>query len=307
MPEQASTFAAEIDFMNNFISYVAAFCTIAITGAMIYFAWKYRKRTDNDLTPQITHSTVLETLWTAIPTVVVLFIFYYGTMTYVDMRNPPANALEIGVRGYQWAWEFTYPNGKKQGEELVVPVDTPIKLIMTSSETGGKTPVNHSFYIPAMRVKEDVIGGTYHYLWFQPTKLGNYPIFCTEYCGTNHSGMLGRLRVVTPEEYQDHINDRREGERPLEEVAKEIWVNKGCKGCHSLDGTAVVGPSWKGLWAAKREFVDGSSATADENYIRSAILNPGAQVLKGYQNVMPMIPLTDDEIETLIAFLKTIK
>jgi len=308
MPVQASTFAAEIDFMNNFISYVAAFCTIAITGAMIYFAIRYRKRTDNDVTAQITHNATLETLWTAIPTVVCIFVFYYGTMTYVGMRNPPANSLEIGVRGFQWGWDFTYPNGKKQVDELVVPVNKPIKLIMTSAEVDPKkVPVNHSFYIPAMRVKEDVIGGVYHYLWFEANQVGDFPIFCTEYCGASHSMMVARLRVVSQEEYDDHINDRRQGERPVEDVAKEIWVNKGCKGCHSLDGSAVVGPTWKGLYGAKREFTDGTTADADENYIKSSISNPNGKVVKGYQPIMPMIPLTEDETATLISFMKTLK
>lgn len=302
MPEQASTFAGEVDFMNNFISYVAAFCTLAITGTMIYFAWKYRKKSDNDVTPQITHNATLETLWTAIPTVVVIFVFFYGTRTYVDMRTPPANAVEISVLGRKWVWEFTYPTGKKEAEELVVPVNRPIKLIMQSQD------VNHSFFIPAMRVKEDVIGGVYHYLWFEPTKLGTFPIFCAEYCGTNHSGMLAKLRVVTQEEYDDHINDRTKGEIPLEEKAQQLWVNKGCKGCHTLDGSPLVGPTWKGLFGSKREFVDGTTGTADENYIRESILNPNAHIVKGFQpGLMPALPATDDEINTFIAFMKTLK
>jgi cytochrome c oxidase subunit 2 len=302
MPVQGSTFAREIDFMNNFITYVATFCTLAITGVMIYFTIKYRKRSDNDLTPNITHNATLETLWTVVPTIICAFVFYYGTMSYVDMRTPPANSIEIGVRGYQWAWEFSYPTGKKEGETLVVPVNRPVKLIMKSDD------VNHSFYIPAMRVKEDVIGGTYHYLWFEPKLLGEFPIFCTEYCGKNHSGMMAKLKVVTQAEYDDHINDRTKGELPPEELGKAVWVNKGCKGCHSIDGSAVVGPTWKGLWGNKREFLDGGSATADENYIQESISNPNKHIVKGYQQgIMPMIPLTSEEVNTVIAFMKTLK
>ncbi len=301
MPEQASTFAPQVDMTNNFISWVAAFCTVSITGAMIYFAIRYRKRSDLDKTPAITHNTTLETLWTAIPTVVCLFVFYVGTMTYVDMRTPPGNAIEIGVRGYQWAWEFTYPTGKKQGEELVVPVNKPVKLIMKSDD------VNHSFFIPAMRVKEDVIGSSYHYLWFEATKLGTFPIFCTEYCGKQHSGMLGKLRVVSQAEYEDHINNRTKGELSPEELGKQVWVNKGCKGCHSLDGSAIVGPSWKGLWGKEREFTDGTKAVADENYIKNAISNPNGQVVKGYGPLMPMLPLTNEEVDHVIALVKSLK
>ncbi len=158
-----------------------------------------------------------------------------------------------------------------------------------------------------MRTKEDVIAGAYHYMWFQPTKLGTFPIFCTEYCGLNHSGMLGKLRVVTQAEFDDHINDRTKGELSPEEIAKQVYVNKGCKGCHSLDGTAVVGPSWKGLFGTEREFADGTKAVVDENYIRDSILNPNAKVVKGYQPLMPALQLKDDEINAIVALLKTLK
>ena len=301
MPEPASTWAEKVDFLNNFITWVSVFCTIAITGAMVFMGIKYRRRSDNDETPNITHNATLETVWTVVPTLVVIFIFYYGTMVYVEERTPPVNPIEIGVRGYQWAWEFTYPTGKKEAEQLVVPLGKPVKLIMKSDD------VNHSFFIPSMRVKEDVIGGTYHYMWFQATKPGEFPIFCAEYCGTNHSGMLAKLKVVSEEEYEDHIQDRRKGEMSPEEFAKQVYVNKGCKGCHSIDGTAVVGPTFKGLYGREETMQDGLKVTVDENYIRESILNPTAKIVKGYQPVMPSMQPTDEEINAVIAWLKGMK
>jgi cytochrome c oxidase subunit 2 len=200
MPEQATSWAAQVDWINNFITYVSAFCTLAITGVMIIFAVRYRQKDGKDHeTPYVTHNAVLESIWTVVPTLVCIFVFYYGLVVYQDMRNVPANALEVQVKGFQWRWEFLYPNGTKSTNELVVPVDTPIRLVMTSDD------VLHSFFIPSMRTKEDVVPGKYSYLWFQPEKLGEYPIFCTEYCGLQHAKMLAQLRVVSNEQYQDYI------------------------------------------------------------------------------------------------------
>lgn len=305
MPPAAATWAEQVDFINAFITYVAAFCTIGITGVMLYFAIKYKRRSENDVTPYITHNRTLETVWTVVPTIVVIFVFAYGTWLYEDkMRNPPANAIEIGVKGYQWFWEFNYPTGKRANEHLVVPVNRPIKLIMKSND------VNHSFFIPAMRVKEDVIASEYHFLWFQPTKLGTYRVFCAEYCGDQHSGMLGDVQVVTEAEYEDFINDRTKGDQPKltpEELGKQVWDQKGCKACHSLDGAKMTGPSWKGLFGKERVFTDGSKATADENYIRESVLTPTAKVVQDFPPAMPALQINDEELAGVIAFIKTLK
>jgi cytochrome c oxidase subunit 2 len=306
MPEQASSWAPKVDFINNFITDVSVFCTIAITVAMLYFAIRYRRRGPNDYTPNITHNATLETVWTVIPTVICIFVFYYGFAVYHQMRNPPANPLEIQVSGYQWAWEMTYPNGKKSVNELVVPINKPVRLITKSRD------VNHSFFIPAMRVKEDVIGNTYHYLWFEPTKLGDFHIFCAEYCGTAHSGMIGNLKVVSQAEYDDYISDRKSADAPQlppEEIGKLAYAKVGCNACHSIDGSKIVGPSFKGLWGREEEFEDGSKLIADENYIRESILHPSAKIVKGYPAVMqPMLSEKDEEkIAGIIAFIKTLK
>ena len=191
MPVEGSPWSGKVDWLNSFITLVAAFCTIAVTLQMLYFAVKYRRRGPNDQTAYITHNATLETVWTVIPTLVCIFVFIVGFRYYHEMRTPPANSLEVSVTGRKWVWSYKYPNGKTSDGDLVVPINRPVKLILRSED------VNHSFFIPAMRVKEDVIRGEYHYLWFTPTVAGKHQIFCAEYCGDDHSAMLGNLLVVS--------------------------------------------------------------------------------------------------------------
>lgn len=315
MPEQATPWAADVDFLNSFITYIAAGCTIGITAVMLFFAYKYRRRAQNQQTAFITHNVLLETLWTAIPTLVVIYVFWYGFVVYREMRTPPANAIEIGVTGNQaWQWEFRYANGKL-AKDLIVPVNEPVRLIMKSVTTDvgdpatgreGIPPVNHSLFIPSMRVKEDVIGSEFHHMWFNPTKIGEYPIFCAEYCGAGHYNMRSTLRVVTRAEYEDFLRDRGAVELTPDQLGAKLYSEK-CIACHSIDGSKVVGPTFKGLWGSKREFADGTSATADENYIAESVLTPSVKVVKDYPPVMPPHPLNNDEITGIIAWLKTLQ
>lgn len=301
MPEKASSWAYRVDFINNLISVISVFCIISITAVMIYFAWKYRKKSEDQETSYITHNATVETIWTVIPTIIVIFVFYYGYIVYHEMRNPPVGSTEIFVQGYTWGWDFQYPNGKKTSGDLVVPLNEPIKLIMTSRD------VIHSFFIPAMRVKEDVYNGNYSYLWFQPNKLGEFHIFCTEYCGTGHSVMTRKLKVVTKEEYSDFLNDRVVEELTPQELGAQLYKTKACVTCHSLDGSRLIGPSFKGLYGKdEKEMEDGSKVLADENYLRESILYPAAKIVKGYPNVMPAFEgqLSEDEVAGLISFIK---
>ncbi|HMO16908.1 MAG TPA: cytochrome c oxidase subunit II [Oligoflexia bacterium] len=301
MPEQASSWAADVDFINNFITIVSVFCIVGITLVMLYFAWKYRRKSENQQVAYITHNVTLETLWTVIPTLVVIFTFYYGFIVYYEMRTPPVGAMEINVQGYSWGWDFQYANGKRTSGDLVVPVGEPVKLVMTSRD------VIHSFFIPAMRVKEDVYQGNYSYLWFNPTKMGEYHIFCTEYCGTGHSQMGRKLKVVSKEEFQDFLNDRNAVELSPLELGAKLYKEKACITCHSLDGSRLVGPSFQGLFDKKsHEMESGLKVDVDENYVRESILNPAAKIVKGYPNAMPAFEgqLSEDEIAGLIAFLK---
>ncbi|MBL7661861.1 cytochrome c oxidase subunit II [bacterium] len=306
MPVQGSTWAEQVDWINNFITYISVFCTVAITGAMVYFGIKYRRKTDNDPTPHITHNAALEIVWTAIPTAIVCFVFWYGLVIYREMRNPPSNAQEINVQAEKWQWTFAYNTGKKAVNELIVPVGQPVRLIMRSKD------VNHSFFIPAMRVKEDVIGNQYNYLWFEANQTGQFPIFCTEYCGLGHSAMLANLRVVSKEAYQDFINDRAAGEeeKTPEALGKKLFAEKACASCHSTDGSVKPCPTLKGVFGHDVELTDGSKIKADENYLRESLLNPNAKIVKGFTpNVMPSQQgqLSDEQVDQLIAYIKTLQ
>lgn len=307
MPAQGSDWAANIDFLNELITDISVYCTIAIIGTMLYFAMRYRRRTANDKTPHIVHSTALEVTWTIIPTAVCMFLFVVGFQQYHEERNPPANAIEINVQAYSWRWEFEYPNGRRSTNELTVPLGMPVRLIMHSND------VLHSFYIPVMRVKEDVMKNIYTYLWFKPILAGDFHIFCAEYCGLNHSAMRATLHVVSPEQYQDFLTDRNasnEPELPPAELGKKVFGVKGCNACHSLDGSKIIGPSLKGAFGSERPLADGSKVMRDENYIRESILNPRAKVCESFPDgVMPAFEgqLSEKELTGLVEFIKSLK
>jgi cytochrome c oxidase subunit 2 len=306
MPPAASEWAPQVDWLHNLITWISVFFTIAITLVMIYFAIRYRRKNDDDETAFITHNVTIETVWTVVPTVIVIWIFGFGYLSYKEARTPPANAQEVYVEGYKWAWQFTYENGKKSTQDLVVPLGEPTRLIMTSRD------VIHSFYIPAMRIKEDVYKGNYSYIWFTPNKLGEYHIFCTEYCGAGHSDMLGKLKVVSKEAYQDFLLSRKDADAPQlppAELGKELFTKNNCKQCHSLDGSNGIGPSLKGVFAAgSREFTDGTKAEVDENYIRESIQYSNKKIVVGYAPMMPAFADTfsEEELNQLIAYLKTL-
>lgn len=302
MPEPVSTWASQVDWINALISDISLFCIFGITGVMVYLAVRYRRRSDHQPTAYITHNATIETVWTVVPTLVVIYLFSYGFVVYREMRTPPANALEINVDAYKWRWEFQHSNGKKATTELVVPLGRPVRLIMKSHD------VIHSFFVPALRVKEDVVGHIYTYLWFTPTKLGEYQIFCAEYCGEGHSAMLGSLKVVSPEQYDDYVLDRTAVELAPFDFGKKLFTEKACLTCHSTDGSPAIGPTLKGLFGRKENLEDGNTVVVDENYLRESILNPEAKIVRGFtQTKMPQFPgISDKEIAGLIAYMKTL-
>jgi cytochrome c oxidase subunit 2 len=308
LPEQASEFAPNADWLHNLITDISVFFTVAIVGAMIYFAIRYRQKDGVDHeTPQIKGSHFLEIVWTVVPTIICIFVAYYGVVYYRDMRVVPKDALTINVWAQKWYWTFEYENGKTTKGELVVPVGKPIKLVMKSRD------VLHSFFVPAMRIKRDAIPGAYTYIPFVPVKTGVYQSYCTEYCGKDHSAMLATTRVVSQEEFDQWVNDRSEELALMalkpEDQGRKLYVAKGCNACHSLDGSRVVGPSFLKLWGRKEKTADGVEYEADENYLAESILNPNAKIVAGYPpNVMPSYAgqLSDDHINQLIAFIKTL-
>ena len=306
VPEVASNLASKVDAVIWFITVISLVFFILISIFLVYFAIRYRKRQENEETPYITGSHVLETIWTIIPSILLIVIFVYGFVVYKDMRTPPEDSLEVTVIGRQWLWQFKYNNGKTTLNELYIPEGRPIKLVMTSED------VLHSFFVPAFRVKQDLVGGMYTYLWFTPTKNGTYELFCAEYCGTGHSAMLGKVIVMSPQEYEKWEKGEEEkavASLPPAELGKQLYTQRGCNACHSIDGSSLVGPTWKGLYGHEVVLQDGTKVTADENYIREAILEPQAKMVKGFGPVMPSFKgvISDDEISDLIAYIKTLK
>ncbi len=309
LPEQASSFAAKIDTAIWFVTIISLISFILITIGLVYFAIKYRRRSDNDETPYITGNHFLETLWTVIPSILVMVIFVYGFVVFREMRTPPADAIEVNVTAKQWLWQFQYGNGKSTINELYVQQDRPVKVVMRSDD------VLHSFFVPAFRVKQDLVGGMYTYLWFTPTKVGIFDLYCAEYCGTGHSAMLGKVVVMSPEAYDrwEKGEEAEDGKAvaalPPDQLGEKLYKERGCNACHSIDGTTLVGPTWKGLFGHEVTMADGSTVTADENYIKQSIIEPQAKMVKGYGPVMPSFKgiLSDDEVAAIIAYIKTLK
>lgn len=317
---QASTIASSVDNLHEFLWWLSL---VSLTGTMIavfYFVSKFHHTKKGRKTEMIRENHKLETLWTVIPLILMLAVFAWGFYDYRKMRDVPANAIEINVVGKQWLWNFEYSNGRKTLGELVLPKGQPVKLIMTSED------VLHGVFLPNMRIKQDVVPGLYSYLSFTPTLAGEHPVYCTEFCGAGHSDMLAKAYVVEPVEYQKWLvtgelsglkkepsaagSGANAPVASLADQGKEYSNNKGCVACHSADGAQRVGPTWKGLFGTEVEHVDGSKATADENYLRESILKPNAHVVKGFApGQMPAYEgvLKEDEINAIIAYIKSLK
>ena len=304
-PEAVGPFADNVDALFYFIFWGSVIIFVGITLFVVYFLLAYRRKKDSQLaTGQMTHNTLLELSWTVPPTILVLIVFVWGFKGYLQMAVPPLDAQEIHVNAKKWFWEFGYPNGNKAIGELVIPINTPITLIMSSDD------VLHSFFVPNFRIKRDVLPNRYTKLWFEADKVGNYQVFCTEYCGTGHSAMSAIVRVLSAEDYKAWLADANSGdELPLDKLGEKLYTSKACVTCHSTDGSARVGPTWKGLFDANRPIKGGSTVKGDENYLRESIVNPGAKVVVGFENIMPTYAgsLNDREISALIAYIKTLQ
>lgn len=306
MPTEGTTIATQVDNLYAFLLLASFVSCVILIGGMIFFVWKYRRKTSNDKTAYITHNTFLEFLWSFIPLVIFLGVFGWGWYIYHQMRAMPKDALEVHVFGKQWAWEFEYKSGVKTGNTLVVPVNKDVKLIMTAKD------VLHSFYIPSFRIKQDVIPGRYTALWFNANKLGEFHVFCAEFCGTQHSGMIATLKVVPQAEYDAWLEEESQvGTLPLAKRGEKIFSVKACASCHSVaDASVKVGPAlWK-KFGTTHEIEGGTDVTVDENYLRESILNPNAKIVKGFpKGVMPAFQgqLSETELNALIEYIKTLK
>lgn len=306
MPTQGTEIAKQVDNLYGFLLVTSLIACIILIGGMVYFAFKYKRKSDNDKTAYITHSTALEFLWSFIPLVIFLGVFGWGWYIYHQMRTMPKDALEIHVFGKQWAWEAEYKNGFKVVNDIVVPVNKDVKIILTSND------VIHSFFVPSFRIKQDAVPGRYTAVWFKADKLGDFHMFCTEFCGTAHSGMIGKVKVVTQEEFDKFLEQgSEEAALPLAQRGEKLFAVKACASCHSVADSAVkVGPSLYQRFGKEEELADGTKIVADENYLRESILNPSAKVVKGFTaGVMPAFQgqLSESELNALIEYIKELK
>ncbi|HRK01025.1 MAG TPA: cytochrome c oxidase subunit II [Oligoflexia bacterium] len=329
---QSSTIAPTVDILYDFLVYLSVFFLILVTVVMVYFTVKYHRSKTGRETAYIVGSHTLETIWTVVPLVLMLFVFAWGLKGYREMRAPMKDPVEINIIGRQWLWNIEYTNGRKTLNELVLPKGKPVRLIMTSED------VLHSFFIPNFRIKQDVVPGRFTTLSFIATQPGVHIVFCAEYCGTAHSDMLAKAVVVEPEEFDEwtrtgklpaHVNlnqiigavgaptsvaaatgngSSQPSQTPAER-GKALAASKGCIACHSDNGTRMVGPSYKGIFGKKEEMADGTMVTVDENYIRKSLMDPNAQIVKGYTPSMPPFAglLKDEEVNDLIAYIKSLK
>lgn len=320
MPKSVNRIADDSDRMFYATLGLSAFFFFAIAGVVVYFVIKYRHRPGMKPQPSAAHNDALEITWTIIPTIICVFLFYYGWRTYVLVVTPPNKAIEINVLAKRWNWQFTHFNGVEDSD-LHVPVNQPIRLVMTS------TDVLHAFYAPVMRVKQDIIPRRYTYAWFHPTKPGTYRLTCAEYCGTDHSQMgktqdkkdasgkiieHGRRAVVVVHkegDYERYLAEKADDKNadPVD-LGRKLYEKKGCNGCHTLDGTTKIGPSFKGKWGTKVN-TNAGAVTFDENYVRESLMTPNAKSQPGFPvGTMPAFEgqLKERDIEGLIAWMKTL-
>ncbi len=301
LPESASTVAPEVDWLFYFVYWTSIVITLLVVGGMIYLVWKYRRKSDEDRPEPVKESKLLEISWVVVPTILVLLVFTWGFQGYLKLTVAPSNAYEIQATAFSWGWSFDYPNGASVGNELHVPVDRPVRLNMSSED------VLHSLFIPAFRVKQDVLPDRYTSVWFEATQEGEYHLFCSEYCGTQHAEMIATVHVHSQADFDEWLADAAMDEDvPLPELGERIFGQQGCQQCHSIDGTDGIGPTMQGLFGSERTMQDGEVLEADENYLRQMIINPGERVVEGYQaGVMPPYGrLSEREINALIAYIK---
>lgn len=299
-PPQASNVAQQTDHLFYALLILSGFTMVVVFGPMIYFLFKYRKGHKADRRPVHLPETIIEVTWTVIPTVIFTGLFAWGANVYWTIERPPRDAMEINVVGKQWMWKIEHPEGNREIDELHVPLGRNIKLTLASQD------VIHSFFLPAFRIKQDVVPGRYSTLWFKAKKLGTFHLFCSEYCGTHHSAMIGSVIVMTPDDYQKWLMRGSPGPT-LAQDGERLFRSYGCSGCH-VGSTIIHAPPLEGLYGRPVPLQTGQIVTADDAYIRDSILQPAKDIVAGYTNDMPSFQghLNEDDLAKLIAYIKSI-
>jgi cytochrome c oxidase subunit 2 len=291
----------KVDAVYFYLSGVTLFFTLLISAILIFFVIRYRRRTPYEIPRPIAGSHKLETLWTVIPFLISMTIFGWAAKVYFEQYSPPQNAMEVYVVGKQWMWKIQHSTGQREINELHVPVGKKIKLIMTTED------VIHDFFIPAFRTKMDVVPGKYTVQWFEATKTGKFDFYCAEYCGMNHSGMIGSVTVMEPREFDNWLSGNTNNTSPTV-AGQQLYQTLGCMSCHGASGEGGRGPALIGLFGSQTQLQGGQKVLADEAYIRESILNPQIKLVEGFGPIMPTFQgqVSEDQLVQLIAYIKSL-
>jgi cytochrome c oxidase subunit 2 len=299
-PEEASTMAGRVDALYLFLILISVFFGLLIAVLVVSFAIRFRRRSPDERPPAIHGSTVLELAWTLIPLGIVMVVFLWGAEVFFAMARVPPGAMEVYVVGKRWMWKTQHMGGQREINELHVPVGVPVKLTLASED------VIHSFFVPAFRMKKDVVPGRYVTAWFQATRPGAYHLFCAEYCGTKHSGMIGTVTVMEPAAFQAWLSGGATG-TSLAAAGERLFQDLACITCHRAD-TEGRGPKLEGVFGHPVTLASGERVMADEAYIRESIVNPAAKVVAGYQPVMPTYQglVSEEGLMQLVAYIQSL-
>jgi cytochrome c oxidase subunit 2 len=320
LPDQASTFAYEVDRLHYFVILTTMLMSTAVGLTAIFFFIRYRRRSETQTTPHIEPSLLLETAFVVVPLAFFLLWWVIGYRTSIGLATPPSDAMDIYVQGKKWMWKFAYPGGPNSVNVLRIPAGRPVRLLMTSRD------VIHSFYVPEFRVKQDVIPGRYSQVWFQAVEPGRFQILCAEYCGAGHSIMRGEVIVLKAEEYEDWVSAQHRGlatkqDGPptaldfapplgnLVDQGRRIAQDQGCVKCHSTDGSQHIGPTWLDLYGRREKLTDGRTITVDEGYITESMMDPFAKIVDGFQPVMPSFAnkMAGPEVAAVVEYIKSLQ
>ena len=320
LPEQISQHARDIDGLHYFVVLTSVAAGIAIFGTALVFMIRFRRRSEDERTPEVQPHTIHEVLFVGVPLAFFLLWFAIGFPQFIDLTQPPKDAMDVFVQGKKWMWKFAYQGGPSSLDVLRVPAGRPVRLLITSRD------VIHSFYVPELRLKQDALPGRYTQTWFNADRPGRYQVFCAEYCGLSHSGMLAELVVMPPDEFDAWLAEQRRGEaqaqdgaptpgealRPgssLAEQGRAVATQQGCLKCHSVDGSRHIGPTFLDLYQREEKLSTGERVVADEAYLTRSMMDPAAQVVAGYQNVMPSFQgrMTPPEVAAVVEYMKSLR
>jgi cytochrome c oxidase subunit 2 len=321
LPEQASTFAADVDRLHIFVVVTTIIMSVAVGLVTLFFFARYRRKSDTQTTPHIQPTVLIEVAFVTVPLALFLLWFAIGYRQFVEQDTPPADAMDVYVMGKKWMWKFNYPDGPNSVNVLRVPANKPVRLLMTSQD------VIHSFYVPEFRLKRDLNPGRYTQAWFQATVPGRYQILCAEYCGAGHSIMRGEVIVMKPEEYEAWLQNLKRGPLAsrqdgtntqlefvqaagsLAEQGRRLSIEAGCVKCHTIDGTRHIGPTWLDMWGRHEKLKTGETITVDETYMTESIMDPMAKIVDGYEPIMPSYQnkLAGPEIAALVEYMKSLQ